>query len=516
MRKNRFATILISLTVPATLLGAGADTVSVYSPSVINRIMLHEDMMPSMSQTAFENPALKQWERGYSYSDISAGYRYGKENKAVDVQRGSGYGIWGFDADSYIKYKSSTLWGSAGYHNGRQRGVNWNESSDADIIYPYFTADSIGGNLHVENYNFAGGYADHNDRWSWGAAVSYNAGLYFRNVDPRPRNTTSRLDIALGGAMRIGSSQYNAGISVNYRKYKQSCDIEFVNELSDNSIWHITGLGTHYERFASNGYSHYYNGYRWGGTANLFPSNRRGAVASVSFQSFTFDHILTSLNKLPLESATDNAFGASLGWLAPGNYHDFAATLKMTHSKRTGTENIFGDGSGNVYPKIGSLDLYSHTLTAVTADLLWQWHPGVGSLLSIKPRASWSRSMEKYHDPRRHLLLSSVMPAVTARGARSFGNAWQASLTLDFAYSVPVDNNCYLPYNSSIPAGLQDVDVTRYNILSKSYTVTGISASVARSVNDRNALSISASYLHKGFTAGVHANSFDLSLSFIF
>lgn len=516
MKKNRFTTLLISLTVPATLLGAEADTVSVNTPGIISRIMLHEDMMPGMTQSAYDNPAIKQWERGYSYSDISAGYRYGKENKAIDVQRGSGYGIWGFDADSYIKYKSSTLWGSAGYHNGRQRGVNWNETSDADIIYPYFTADSIGGNLHVETYNFAGGYADHNDRWSWGVTASYNAGLYFRNVDPRPRNTTSRLDIAAGGAIRIGASDYHAGVSVNYRKYKQSCDIEFVNELSDNSIWHVTGLGTHYERFASNGYSNYYNGHRWGGTANLFPSNRRGAVASVSFQSFTFDHILTALNKLPLESATDNTLGASLGWLAPGKFHDWAANVTLTHSKRTGTENIFGDGSGNVYPQIGSLDLYSHTLTQVSANFLWQWRPDGGSLLSVKPRAVWYRSLEKYHDPLRQMLLSSVTPAVTVRGARSFAKVWQASVTLDFAYSIPVDNNCHLPFNSSIPAGLQNVDITRYDILSKSYTSTGVSASAARSINDRNALSISASYLHKGYTAGVHAGYFSVSAAFIF
>lgn len=516
MTRIALLTILPTLAVSVSVHATAADTAAVASPGVMQRIVRHDDMSRAMALQPCGNPAIRQWLQDYSYSSIAADVRYGEENRAVDVQRGTGSTTWGFEADSYMKYKSSTLWGSACYRNGCQRGVRWNESSDAGLVYPYFTADSIGGDLHAETYSFAGGYADHSNRLAWGVMLSYNAGLYYRNVDPRPRNTTGRLDIATGGAARIGRSDYWGGVSVSYRKYKQSCDIEFVNELSDNSIWHLTGLGTHYERFAGSGYSHYYNGHRWGASADLYPSSRRGAVASVEFTSFKFDHVLTSLNKLPLQSATDNRLTAIAGWLAPGTVHDFAGTVSVTFGKRTGTENLFGDASGNVYPQIGALDLYSHALTVVNADMLWQWHHGNGALLSVKPAVTWSRSEEKYADPRRRLLLSSVMPGATAQYSCGFGPDWHASVALNIACAVPVDNVCGLPHDSSMPAGLQEIDHDRYGILSKSNNRAGMDINVSRALTDRYALGLSLSYTRHNYSGGVHADYASAAVSFIF
>lgn len=516
MTRTAILTILSAVAVPASVYATEADTAAVMSPGVMRRIAGHDDMMRTMALTPCENPAIRQWLQDYSYSSIAADVRYGDESRAVDVQRGTGATTWGFEADSYMKYRSSTLWGSAGYRNGRQRGVRWNESSDAGMIYPYFTADSIGGDLHVETYSFAGGYADHNDRWAWGVTLGYNAGLYYRNIDPRPRNTTGRLDIAAGGAVRIGRSDYRGGVSVSYRKYKQSCDIEFVNELSDNSIWHLTGLGTHYERFAGSGYSHYYNGHRWGVSADLYPSSRKGAVASVTYTSFKFDHVLTSFNKLPLQSAADNRLTVMAGWLAPGTVHDFAGTVSATVGKRTGTENLFGDASGNVYPQIGALDLYSHALTVVGADMLWQWHHGGGALLSVKPAVAWSRSEEKYIEPRRRLLLSSVSPGATVQYSCRPANAWHAVVALRFVCNLPVDDACELPYDSSMPPGLQEVDINRYEILSKSNTGAGINVNVSRALTDRYALGLSLSYTRHNYADGVHADYASAAVSFIF
>lgn len=502
--------------VSVTAMGSVADTVAVASPAVIERVMLHADMLPSLTPRSFDNPAVMQWRQRYSYSVIAALADYDDASQAIDIQRGKGSSYWGFAADSYIKYGSSTLWGNAGYSNGRQRDVRWNESSDASLIYPYFTADSIGGDLNAETYRFAGGYADHNDRYGWGVAASYDAGLYYRNIDPRPRNTTSRLDIAAGASVRIGRSDYQAALTVNYRKYKQSCDIEFVNELSDNSIWHLTGLGTHYERFAGNGYSHYYNGHRWGAGADLFPSEGHGFLMSVRYSSFSFDHILTSLNKLPLQSAVDNSISATVGWLGKGEYRDRGATLSLEHGKRTGTENIFGDAAGNVYPLIGALDLYMHTHTCVRADFLWQWHAAGDRFLAVRPSAQWSRSRERYADPLRELLLSALTPAVTLRGASVMGRRWVGEVTVEMAYAIPLENSRNLPYDANIPAGMQAIDHHRFEMLSKPHASARVGVTATRSVNDRYALSISTSYLRGNFTSGVHTDCVNAALSFIF
>ncbi len=506
----------LALTVSVSALGHEADTEAVAGDMIIERIARHEDMMRGMAWQSYSNPAVRQWEQDYGYSALSGGYGYSGSNRAVDVSRGTGESAWRVGADSYMKHKTSTLWGSAGYSNGRQRGIRWNESSDADMVYPYFTADSIGGDMRMEIYSFAGGYADHNDRWAWGVSAGYRAGLYYRAVDPRPRNTTGCLDIAAGGALRLGRSDYQAAVSVNFRKYKQSCDVEFVNELSDNSIWHLTGLGTHYERFAGSGYNHYYNGLQWGAGVNLFPSSRSGAVASVELSSFNFDHILTGFNRLPLQSVTDSRVSAQAGWLAPGVSHDFAVTADLSHRHRNGSENIFGDPSGNVYPQIGSLALYSHTLTEASLNVLWQWRPESESLLSVKPGVEWSRSDESYADPRRRVLLSAVTPGVIVKGSRILGGKWHASLSAEIACALPVDNICELPYDKNIPAGMQAVDINRYDILSKTNTLAGVNVALSRALNRRYAIGVSAGYFRHSYADGVSSDRVDVSASFIF
>lgn len=512
---KRTLILLIATAVAALAWSSAADTAVVALP-IAQRIAMHDDMLRDISGAVYSNPSLRQWQQDYSYSDLSAGYLYDCGDKAVDVQRGKGVNLYGLNADSHIKHGSSTLWGSAAYTNGQQRDIRWNESADPDIVYPYFVADSVGGDMHVERYAFAGGYADHTDRWAWGVTLSYNAGLYYRNVDPRPRNTTGRLDIAVGGAMRVATSDYRVGLSAKFSKYKQSGDIEFVNELSDNSIWHLTGLGTHYERFAGNGYSHYYNGQCWGASIGLLSESRRGAVATVTAEYFTFDHILTSLNKLPLQSVADYRVSAVAGWLQPGISHDIAATAEIAYDRRTGTENIFGDPAGNIYPQIGALDLYRHTLTEARLNMLWQWRPASGTLLSVNPSVEWYRSEHRYLDPGRTMLLSGITPALTIKASRSFGAMWHMAMTAHVAHTLPVDNDSYLPFNGSIPAGMQAVDIDLYDILSQRSTDAGIGINATRALSHRYAIGIAASYSHHCYSTGRDTDRVDVALSFIF
>lgn len=498
--------------IPVAALTAATDTI----PNVNERIAIHADRMHRLTQLSFQNPAMRQWMLPVSYSTLAAQYHNSHQTQAINRQFGDGYSVWSAEADSYIKYKSSTLWGTAAYGNGRQRSIVWNESSDAHLIYPYFTADSIGGDMSMEYYRFSGGYADHTYRWAWGATIAYTAGLYYRNVDPRPRNVTGKLDIAIGAAVRIVRSSYRAGVSVDYRKYKQSCDIEFVNELSDNRIWHLTGMGTHYERFAGNGYSHYYNGTRIGASVDLYPESRHGAVLSASYHRFNFDHILTSLNKLPLQSVTDNQAEAQAGWLVPGTRHDYAATLSLSYHERTGTENIFGDPAGNIYPQIGSMDMYRRTDTRLQLHMLWQWHPSPGTLLAVTPVATYHRSRTTYADPHRHTLLSRLMTGTDVNAERGFGNLWRAGLAATFRHCAPLKSEIDFAFDSATPAGIQEVYTRTFGIESQHSSLFGIQAHASRYISDKFAIALAVAYHRHNYTAGIHANDIDTSVSFIF
>ena len=85
---------------------------------------------------------------------------------------------------------------------------------------------------------------------------------------------TGLLAVSAGAGRRIAGSYFGA-LSLNYAKYKQTDDIDFVSQLGVEKIYHLTGLGNHYCRFAGVGAESYYNGNRYGLTANLYPSSGR-------------------------------------------------------------------------------------------------------------------------------------------------------------------------------------------------------------------------------------------------
>ena len=494
---------------------AGA-TVTDSVASVNRRIAARESLMWQMPSMAYDNPATRQWMLPVSYSDITAAYSYAAANRAVDPQKGKGSGIFSIGASTYMKHRSSTLWGSAGYSNGFLRSVNWNESADLETVGPYVIADSVGGNMRAESYSFAGGYADHNDRWAWGAALGYKAGLYYRNVDPRPRNTTNRLDISAGVSVRIGSSDYSAGLSLNYQKYKQTGNLMFVNEMSDNRFWHLTGLGTHYERFESLGNAHYYNGNRIGITADLFPRTRRGLSVAAGWQRMKTDHILTGLNKLPLQTLTDNGLSAQGAWLAPGAVHDWSVSATLRYGRRTGAENIFGNPSSGVYPQIGSMDMYRRTRISVTGRGLWQWHPLQGALLAVEPAVTFSSDHQRYADPQRHIDNDRLIPSLRILASRGFGRLWRASAEMTAEVSVPLSTSVLLPWDPSVSAGLQTMELERADILTKSYTTCGLRLSASRAIADRYALQLALGGSYSAFARSVNEKALTASLSFIF
>ncbi len=469
-----------------------------------------------MSEQAFVNPAVKQWMHSSSHSSIGVRYHNTHFNNPIDLQQGSGDDFWTFEADTYLKYKSSTLWGEASYRNGHQRDQLWNETSDTELVYPYFTADSVGGDMNMELYRFSGGYADHTDRWAWGAQIGYTAGLYYRNVDPRPRNVTGRLDISAGGAVHIGS-QYFAGLSINYRKYKQSNDIDFKSQMGVDKVYHTTGMGTHYVRFAGSGTDTYYTGNRWGMTANLYPSSQSGFVATANISRFTFSKILSDMNKLPLADVWHNALTTQMGYKHRSTVNDWAVFATFDIYRRHGIENQFGDASSSIYPKIGAITMYADNAYNIRLSGLWQWLNPSGILVWIKPEIHHSHRRTIYLEPQREMLIDNAGTTLSAFGSIPMSRHWRISIQGTFAFIKPTSSSLRLDEaENNTPQGLIRVEQYKYHYLSHSHSETEIKASASRTIKGKMYLSILAMWRHANYINTTHANSLDVGVAFNF
>lgn len=308
-----------------------------------------------------------------------------------------------FYADTYLKMKNITVMGHAFYNNGARHDVRFCENVDVSKVYPYLTYDAIGGNLNLERYSFGGAVdVKLGNRWNVGASLSYDAGLYYRNVDPRPRDVTGEFNICIGGAY-APNQDYRIGVNAGYQKYRQSCDISFMSELGEATIYHLTGLGTHYSRFAGLGHNSYYSGHSFAAAASLYPVSS-GVYFNIGGSIEKISRILSDLNNLPLVRLDNRSADIEVGWKTPA----WGITAFGNINLRHGYENIFGDASTGQYPVIASLGM----------DLINSHDIGVRAAaetdikkfsLTLTPEFLYSHYSEKYRYPERSLLLDSFM-----------------------------------------------------------------------------------------------------------
>lgn len=306
-------------------------------------IMDHRSQLPEVTSMAWNNPALEHERYSMSLSSVAASWSHGEKAR---------YGS--FSADSYLRKSSMTLTAFAGYDNGKLKNVRACENADAEKIYPYFVYDAAGGDMNMERYRFGGSVEKQlGRRLTLGATLSYEAGLYYRNVDPRPKDITGKLDIALGVSFSV-SNRYRIAASGAYEKYKQSCDISFVSELGEMTIYHLTGLGSHYDRFAGTGKSSYYTGHTFSGQLTLMPS-ASGVYLSAGGGGEMITKILTEFNRLPLNRLKKTDLAAEGGWRG----RRWAVIGHGALTIRHGYENIFGDAVAGQYPLIATLGMSS-------------------------------------------------------------------------------------------------------------------------------------------------------------
>lgn len=434
---------------------------------------------------AWQNPVIKQFSQASGESHAGGGFVISDEESGspLDIQRGDYSRMWHLAADTHIKHNASTLWGFARYENGFTDGITWNETSDIDIIYPVVLADSVrGASVKTERYSFGGGYAQGNGRFYWGAYIDYTAGLHYRRVDPRPRNITACLNLSAGVGMRAVNSHILA-VSLNFRKYKQTNNVAFYSELGHDKIFHLTGLTNDYGRFAGTGEASYYNGYRWGVTVNLQPERARGLSMCVNASRFSFDNILTALNKLPLAHITHNSIDGELGWLQ----RNWGVRAVVGASRRVVTENVFGDAAAMVYPQIGSNDMYHENRFNAGLDAMWSKLWSASLMTVLRPFASYHHVNEIYADPRGRRLLNTVEWGARLGSQWHFGR-FMPGLQLGVMLDHPIDSQWFVAGVKDELKGLLRAKQAGYDYLSHFHSHGQAVLSLQVAVNKRQAI----------------------------
>lgn len=372
------------------------------STDIAHGVREHASPAVRFVASVYENPSARPFAFGTSLTTLSLSGEYENLDEAAVPQKGSGLRTAGFQADSYLHLNGrSTAWGGAGYRFGRTMNVVWNESADYDLLYPYVMADSVGGDLSMERYSFRGGYARTTDRLSWGICADYRAQLEYRRKDPRPRNIVSDMKLSGGFSLALGR-RYLLGASVSGRIYSQHNNVKIFSALGGPKIYQMLGLGMYSTRFSDGQTDLHHKGGGYAASIDFYSRDRQGLSLSVGYEDFFARRIMTGRNNLPLTRLDEATLRGEAAWRQRNGRHDWGVKLALSRSGRTGTEFVYGDGSGaSNYPKIGEVDQFRNRRTALNVSGLWGYEAPRRWDLYIEPRGGLFSTRASYLSPSR-------------------------------------------------------------------------------------------------------------------
>lgn len=479
---------------------------------ILQRITENKYSFTEFFTLPYANPSMKYKQYDHTLNEVSVGGEIRDESTSLIMQQGDGerYGL--VDVKAFISRDKYSMWGSASYNNGKQKNMQWNETSDFLLLYPYVMGDSIGGDSKVEKYYFNGGYAGKVGRVIWGLDASYKATLSYRQVDPRPRNITGELDFHLGAALsELGN--YRLGVFVNAYKYKQKNDIEFYNEQGNLTLYHFTGLGTDYYRFRGEKRLTYYKGNRFGAGLNLIPENKKGFTANIDFSRFKFEKVISSLNQLPMAELKDFATKAEFGYKTKRDSKAWGAKAEILYEHKKGVENIFGDPANDIYPLISETQQYGNNQQDYTVSGFFEKTTKDGFGFSVNPEIGYYTTSVKYIYPRRELNNDRLNAGATFKIWKQMGK-FLLKANVGAKHSASLDANLLLtdvPNNSNM-----DALNNNYKFIDSSNTQLQVGLNGYYQINPQIAGYISANWEHGWYTDNVYSNKALITLGVAF
>lgn len=362
-------------------------------------------------------------------------------NTPLEIQqKGKGKNLWGAEARTLQKLDSQTVvWGNASYSQGKSKQVVWNENADYDLIYPYVAADSVGGDMKFENYSFSGGYSKQINTFTIGITGRYRASLSYRDVDPRPKNTTANFSLALG-VNKMMFQKFKVGVYFDAEKYTQKHYLSFVSNQGFPTIYNMSGLGNYNELLSGKLRQAYYEGWSYGGGLQLFEPNNRNWYINIGLKKFSLDKLLTEYTDLNASKINEQQFSLSLGKFFETDKLLWGLSIDGNSTERKGTENLFLNDNSRNYLKIGSVEKYSHRMNNVLLKGLLQL--GSGNVKSsILPYAGWMQTKEKYTSPLSIIDVSKLVYGADYQWLKTFKNNQTLSVSLGLSVTDVYNKN---------------------------------------------------------------------------
>ncbi|MFT3904597.1 MAG: hypothetical protein QM727_15605 [Niabella sp.] len=472
--------------------------------------LLEQMVLFNNARNDFYNSAgLKTWQSEFSYSSIKVDY-FNNNSDTYLPQSGSGSKGFTVTSNSFKKLQTNlTLWGSASYENKKIRKISYNESLDYDIIYPYAMVDTVGGDLSSETYYFNGGLLKSFKKINIGFEGAYTGALAYRQRDPRPENTSSKIDVSLALSKEM-YRDYVLAVDLKGSTYHQKNLLRFASNLGAPNIYHDAGLGAYNDLLDGTNMGSIFNGDNKGVLLSFAPENRQGIMFTAGFDQLVIrkrlNSVVANIGKL-----TENKFHAAIGYLLQHDETSYLFKIFGSVKQRESLEANFSNrGSSIGLVKISESKRFTHDEAEAGIEINGQRSLNKQQL-SVLIRSFVTENNFKYINPNRKLDATN----------------WVNLLQLN--YLVPLKNNLlttsvWFDYHRNMKTSHYWPDVnqghTFYNMLNQmqayySREFYGLGASVRMDIPTKNQLGLFVQMQggYKNFQPALNGDAHTLKLS---
>ena len=381
--------------------GYAQDSQKVKNESFIDRTSLYDVSLRRMNNLS----SLKPSYFSQDYTSVQVGYDYSSK-KNYDWQEGSGSQDFTFQSETYqILNNDITVWGNAHFKSIKLKGIRFNENLDYAQVYPYFLADSLGGDLIQESYYFGGGLAKRINKWTLGIEGYLTANQGYRQVDPRPLNKSTLIDLQGSLGRQLGDN-YSLSMAIDYTFYKQTSRLSFVSLLGRPLIFNLNGPGAYNNLLtgmgpsgASNALAYYENN-KLKFTFILSPK-KSGLFSKWSIEQRTGEKFTNHSNE-SINFWTDEQLNIDLGYHKQLDSWYWHAMGAWNSRRMKGADGLFttinSSGSGG-YNKIADRSSYRYFSDSYQATLL----VGSPSRWNTQLQVSYKENQEQYISPFRNM-----------------------------------------------------------------------------------------------------------------
>lgn len=211
-----------------------------------------------------------------------------------------------FSSQSFRKINKTYLYGSFNYCKSAEKELNFSNTNDPVMNYPYLLTDTIGNDTYNREFFKLAAIISSpvNSRLDWGLRFDYKVGTASQNRDPRPENKVLQTSVSPG--LLYKTSRFKLGANLNYGYYNEDIDVSVVEENAQHTMFQLHGPGI----FSYHASSSFYR---------LYQQHQFGGGLQAEWMSGNISNLLHSDYSYSLQTIDDGRRGSTANWAAVRN-----------------------------------------------------------------------------------------------------------------------------------------------------------------------------------------------------